>query len=200
MVTQVEEIQNTISIQNPNTANPDCQWTSFLMQLLLHAMLYANQIKQTEENARGDINPSLHTHCHFQRQSPSMPAQRIAAYCRLRLEFGPMSGLALLLPSPGLGPMPIFPIAGNSGPGLWYPPPIGMDIAYAGVLYGLTPVVISATLGNICIPLPICCIPIPPPIAARAIPSLGLVGGTDLGVLSLRAAIALADPPLFPLP
>ena len=37
----------------------------------------------------------------------------------------------------------------------------------------------------------------PPPIAAKAIPSLGLAGGTDLGVLSLRAASVLAElPPL----
>lgn len=59
--------------------------------------------------------------------------------------------------------------------------------------------VISATLGNIWVPRPIPIpIAIPPPIAANARPSLGLVGGTDLGVLSLLAAIVLLEPPLLP--
>jgi len=42
----------------------------------------------------------------------------------------------------------------------------------------------------------------PPPMAAKARPSVGLVGGTDLGVLSLRAAIVrVPAPPLeFGLP
>lgn len=53
-------------------------------------------------------------------------------------------------------------------------------------MYGLTPVVISATLGSICVPL---AASIPPPIAAKARPSLGLGGGTDLGVLSLLAMV-----------
>jgi hypothetical protein len=74
-----------------------------------------------------------------------------------------------------------------------------MDIVYAGVLYGLTPVVISATLGSICPALPIP-IGIPPPIAAKANPSLGLAVGTDLGVLSLLAAIVLPALTLLPLP
>jgi hypothetical protein len=57
-------------------------------------------------------------------------------------------------------------------------------------------VVISATLGsNPPRPIPI---DIPPPIAANAIPSLGLAGGTDLGVLSLLAAMVLAEPPPLP--
>jgi hypothetical protein len=38
----------------------------------------------------------------------------------------------------------------------------------------------------------------PPPIAANANPSLGLVGGTDRGVLSLLAAIVLDEPPPLP--
>jgi hypothetical protein len=121
-------------------------------------------------------------------------------YCLRRLvSLGPISGLALLLIS-GRGPTPIEPIAGKSGPGLEYPLPMGIDIVYAGVLYGLTPVVISATLGSICPPCPPLPIPIavPPPIAANANPSLGLGGGTDLGVLSLLAAIVL--PALIPLP
>jgi hypothetical protein len=68
------------------------------------------------------------------------------------------------------------------------------------VLYGLTPVVISVRLGRNCpplpppIPIPIP-MPTPLPIAARARPSEGLVGGTDLGVLSLRAAIVRVLPP-----
>ncbi len=129
------------------------------------------------------------SHTHY-----SIPAIR---HCLRRLvSRGPISGLALRFPS-GRFP-PIIPIEGNIGPGLEYPPPIGIDIAYAGVLYGLTPVVISATLGNIWPPLPI---PIPPPpIAANANPSLGLVGGTDRGVLSLLAAIVRVEPPPLCLP
>lgn len=52
---------------------------------------------------------------------------------------------------------------GKIGPGLErrFPPAMEDDIEYAGVLYGLIPVVISATLGNIgggpvmAIPMPI---------------------------------------------
>lgn len=36
--------------------------------------------------------------------------------------------------------------------------------------------------------------PLPPPMAAKARPSVGLVGGTDLGVLSLLAAIVRVAP------
>jgi hypothetical protein len=35
-------------------------------------------------------------------------------------------------------------------------------------------------------------------MAANAMPSLGLAGGTDLGVLSRLAAIVLAEPPPLP--
>ena len=76
----------------------------------------------------------------------------------------------------------------------------GVDMVYAGVLYGLTPVVISATLGSICPPCPPLPIPIgiPPPIPVNENLSFGLVGGKDLGVLSLLAAMDL--PALLPLP
>jgi hypothetical protein len=107
------------------------------------------------------------------------------------VSLGPISGLALLFTS---GLVPIRPIAGKSELGLGKPPSAtGIDIVYAGVLYGLTPVVISATLGSICPPLPIPAA-IPPRIAASAKPSLRLAGGTDRGVLSLLAAIVRAEP------
>lgn len=68
------------------------------------------------------------------------------------------------------------------------------DVEYAGGLYGLTPVVISATLGRSGPPpLPIPITMPPPPSAAKAIPSPGLGGGTDLGVVSLPTEIVLDE-------
>lgn len=70
------------------------------------------------------------------------------------------------------------------------PPAMDADTEYAGVLYGLIPVVISATLGSIGgppvigIPIP-CSIPIPP----YMYPSDGEVGSPALGMLCRRAAI-----------
>ena len=124
-----------------------------------------------------------------------IPSRHTLPYhCRLRLvSLEAMSGLPRRFTS---GRTLYIPSEGSIGPGLEYPPPpMDMDIEYAGVLLGLTPVVISATLGKKCPPLPIgigICIPLPP-IPANARPSLGLAGGTDLGVLSLLAAIVRED-------
>jgi hypothetical protein len=116
-----------------------------------------------------------------------------ASYClRLVGSLGPGSGLDLRFAS---GRVLYMPRDGNSGPGLAYPLVIELDMEYAGVLYGDTPVVISATLGRKCVPRGVGS---PVPKAANASPSFGLVGGTDLGVLSLRAAIARPVPMLLP--
>lgn len=166
-----------------------------------HAVRFQSQ-NQTRERVKA--LPRSHHHLSIrslpsqtflpQRQIPHPHGHQAASHCLRRLvSRGPMSGLPLRFPS-GRFP-PIIPIEGSIGPGLGYPPDMGIDIAYAGVLYGLTPVVISATLGSICPPRPIPIAMPPPPIAANARPSLGLAGGTDLGVLSLLAAIVRADPP-----
>lgn len=63
--------------------------------------------------------------------------------------------------------------------------------------YGLTPVVISATLGSTIPPLPIPA-DIPSPIGANCRLSSGLRGGTNRGVLSRPAVIERAEP--LPLP
>lgn len=53
--------------------------------------------------------------------------QQTHSHCRRLLVSLPMSGLALRFPS-GRFP-PNIPIEGSIGPGLEYPPPIGIDIA-----------------------------------------------------------------------
>lgn len=137
-------------------------------------------------------DPSLPSFHHNARSKSHN--HQAASHCLRRLvSRGPISGLPLRFPS-GRFP-PSIPIEGSIGPGLGYPPAMDIDMAYAGVLYGLTPVVISATLGNIWPPRPIPIPMPPPPIAANARPSLGLAGGTDRGVLSLRAAIVRAGAP-----
>lgn len=101
-----------------------------------------------------------------------------------------MSGLASLFTSGFMEGTPNVPMEGRRGPGAEYPPTGGIDIAYAGVLYGLTPVVISATLGNIGAPLPG-----PMGMEPNGLTSSGLGGGASLGALSLLAAIERVETP-----
>lgn len=108
-----------------------------------------------------------------------------------------MSGLASLFTSGLMGGMPSVPIAGSSGPGAENPPVGGIDMAYAGVLYGLTPVVISCTLGSIGPPLP-GPMSMPPPMGAKCLTSSGLGGGARRGALSLLAARERVETPAEP--